>query len=175
MSRFEDAIPVVMQHEGGWVDDPDDLGGETMMGWSTLTITKLGLKPRDLGIDQDEFTHGCLKLMKASTAEDLYRKHFWDRYGFAAIVDQTAATKCFDFAINAGPGNAATVAQRACGATIDGLWGPQTFARINATHDFVRAMATEMANYYESIIKARPKNEKFRSNWMRRAAWGVGK
>jgi len=35
---FEDAVALVLKHEGGYVNDPDDPGGETMMGISKKHI-----------------------------------------------------------------------------------------------------------------------------------------
>lgn len=179
-STFEQAIPVLMAHEGGWVDDPQDPGGETNYGWSMLTIERLGLTPRDLGIDQDKFTPGCLKLMTADTAQALYRKYFWNRYGYGAIANQTAATKVFDAAVNMGPSRAAVFAQNVCNAqghqvSPDGVLGPISFAAINAIDGatFVRAYAQQMTDYYLAVIAAHPNESKFKSNWLHRAQWGV--
>jgi len=171
-----------MHHEGGWVHDPADLGGETNFGWSMLTIQRLGLTPHDLGIDQTAFTPGCLKKMTKATAEYLYRKYFWNQHGYFNVNDQTAATKMMDAAVNMGPKRAAEFAQRACntlGANppldVDGKAGPKTWEAINACdpEEFVRAYGDEMAAYYQRIVVARPLNAKFLKNWLKRAKWGV--
>jgi lysozyme family protein len=181
-SKFELAIPQIMLEEGGWVSDPADLGAETNYGWSTLTIKRLKLTEADLGIPGPMFVDGYLKPMKKSTAEELYRKHFWDKFGYANVNDQKAATKMLSSAVNMGPKRAAEFAQRACNTlganpqlTVDGSLGPKSFAAINACdpQKFVNAFADEMTAYYERIIKARPANAKFRRNWLKRAQWGV--
>jgi lysozyme family protein len=175
MSKFETAIPVIMKHEGGWVNDSVDPGGETNYGWSMLTIKRLGLHPNDLGLNQSEFTPGCLKLMSANTAITLYRKYFWNKYAFEAVMDQTSATKMFDAAVNMGPRRAIGFAQRACQIAVDGIMGQVTVAAINKMNgeDFVRAYAKQMTSYYESIIVRNPSLVKFKNNWMKRAQWGV--
>lgn len=182
MSTFEAAIPVVMSHEGTdtnfWVDDPADLGGETVWGWSMKTIKSLGLTPRGLGLDQDVFTPGCLKTVKKSVCQELYRKHFWDKYGFGAIADQTAATKVFDAAVNMGPSRACKVAQCALATgscKVDGVFGPATFKAINAVapKKFVKAYSVQLLAYYQSICDTRPANKKFLPCWTRRSQWGL--
>ena len=32
LTKFDDIIEVVLKHEGGYVNDPNDLGGETNYG-----------------------------------------------------------------------------------------------------------------------------------------------
>lgn len=184
-TSFEAAIKVVLRHEGGWVSDPKDLGGETNFGISTLIIQREGITNAQLGLPVgnpviDGRAPGWLQTMKVEAAERIYRQLFWDRYGYAGIADQLVATKVFDCAVNCGPSRAHAMAQRAaaqCGAPcdVDGILGPDTFKAINASEPraFVTAFAAEMRAHYERIIIARPANEKFRSNWMRRAAWGT--
>jgi len=179
MSKFEDAINVILVHEGGWVDNPADPGGETQMGWSTSTIRKLGLTPRDLGLDQDEFTPGCLKAVTQATCIRLYRQYFWDKYHYQLLADQVVATKIFDCSVNCGPGRAATMAQKAAAAcgqqiAVDGSLGPKSCAAVNAVpaQTFVHAMADQMRSYYNGLVAARPSLAVFKSNWLKRAAWG---
>lgn len=187
-ATFEPAIAVVLQHEGilskpggSWCDVEGDLGGETNFGISTKTIREEGISAESMGLDPaTAFTPGWLKALTQAHAVQIYRTLYWDRYGYAQINDQTVATKIFDFAVNAGPGHAAQVAQRAalvCGQalTVDGTLGPKSFAAINAVAPtlMVAELAHQMIRYYEGIISARPANEKFRGNWLHRAAWGV--
>jgi len=184
MSTFDLAIPVIMAHEGTptnfWVDDPNDLGGETVWGISTLWIKRQGLTPYDLGLNQAAFTPGCLKNVTKQTCQSLYKKYFWNQYGYYNVNDQTAATKMMDAAVNMGAKRAAEFAQRACNTlgaqlTVDGSAGAKTWAAINACdpEDFVRAYADEMTAYYKRIVQARPLNGKFLKNWLKRASWGV--
>jgi len=117
--------------------------------------------------------------MKVEAAKAVYKRLFWDPGQYAMIDDQTCATKVFDFAINAGPGNSAKVAQRAandCGhqLVVDGDLGPKSFAAINACGPaFVGTMAYEMGKYYRAVVANRPASAKFLKNWLKRAAWGI--
>jgi lysozyme family protein len=182
MSSFGPAIAVVLRHEGGWVDDPDDLGGETNYGISSLIIKRENISPAYLGLNPDtQGQRGWLRPLSVEAASRVYERLFWDRYGYKAILDQTVATKVFDCAVNCGPARAHAMAQRAAAVvsgaqvTADGIMGPKTIAAINACQPaaFVAAFAQQMRNHYEAIIQARPQNAKFRANWLRRAAWGT--
>lgn len=180
MSKFEDAISVILAHEGGWVNDAADPGGETNFGWSTKTIQALGLKPADLGLQVAAFTPGCLKQMTKDAAVSLYKRYFWNQYGYGNVNDQTAATKMFDAAVNMGPGKAATFAQQACNALgitcdVDGSLGPKSFEAINACNSksFIQAYADQMKAYYLKIIERNPALAKFQKTWLLRAQWGV--
>ena len=61
--RFEDCIDKVLEHEGGYVNDPNDLGGETNFGVSKKAYPDLDIK----NLTRDE-------------AKEIYRKDYWERY-----------------------------------------------------------------------------------------------
>ena len=42
--KFTEAIGVILYHEGGYVNDKDDPGGETMMGISKRAYPNLDIK-----------------------------------------------------------------------------------------------------------------------------------
>lgn len=178
MSDFNEAIKVILRHEGGWVDHPSDPGGETNFGISSLIIRREGITAQQLGVPH--MMPGYLKLMKVEAAIGIYKQLFWDRYRYGNIVDQTAATKVFDCGVNCGPGRAHRMAQaaaNACGQKliVDGILGPATFAGINACDPraFVYAFADEMMGYYQAIVRKNPRLEVFIRNWSRRAGWGT--
>lgn len=182
MSTFETAIGVILKHEGGWGDDPEDAGGETNFGISTLIIQREKITPEMLGLVGPP-SPGWLKAMTVTAAERVYRQLFWERYRFAGFVSQDVATKVFDCAVNCGPFNAIRMAQRVANALAttparldeDGSLGPKTFAAVNSceTSAFMVGMRAQMEAHYLASILKRPANLKFKSNWMRRAAWGT--
>jgi lysozyme family protein len=180
-AKFDAAIRVVLRHEGGWVSDPADLGGETNFGISTLIIQREKLSPEFLGLDpKTAFKPGWLKPLTSTAATKVYWLLFWNKYQYDLIDNVDVATKIFDCGVNCGPSRAHVMAQKAanaCGQVIkiDGLLGKDTVKAINAVPgpEFMAAMKTQMQNYYLSIIASRPANAKFKNNWMSRAAWGV--
>jgi lysozyme family protein len=184
LSAFEPAVQVVLAHEGTdsnhWVDDPDDPGGETIWGWSMLTIKRLGLTPRNLGLNLDEFVPGCLKQVSKETCIFLYRSYFWLPMGYSRLLDQKVATKVFDAAVNLprhGPFDAAhKLAQAAAGLPVgqqDGVLGMISIGCINLMDpsDFITQFSAQLAAYYTSIAVG-PK-AKFLGTWLKRAAWGT--
>ncbi len=177
MSTFDLAIPVILAHEGGWVSNPADPGGETNYGISTLIIRREGITAEKLGIDPATmFQPGYLKPMKVDAAKAIYKEYFWDKFGYGRLNDQTVATKVFDCSVNCGQRRAHVLAQRACPPLVtDGILGPASVAAINALDPkrFVTQMAEEMKKYYATIIVANPKLKVFEKNWMHRAQWGV--
>lgn len=174
MSTFEDAIPVILQHEGGWVSNPKDPGGETNYGISTLIIEREGLTNEYLSLPEGR-EPGWLKAMTEDTAKKIYKDLFWDRYGYGQLDDQTVATKIFDCSVNCGPGRAHVFAQEVAGTHADGIIGPQTLAAINAItpQSFVQAYADEMTTYYTNLVAKKPQLDVFLHNWLHRAQWGV--
>jgi lysozyme family protein len=180
MSTFDLAIPVVLLHEGGWVSNPADPGGETNFGISTLIIKRENITADQLGIDPSTmFQPGYLKPMTVDAAKAIYKQYFWDKYGYQFINDQTAATKVFDCSVNCGPGRAGTFAQQAadvCGAqlALDGNLGPLSYAAINQIDPktFIHAFGNSMRFYYNSIVLHNPSLRVFLGNWLRRSTWG---
>lgn len=178
MSDYLLSIPVVLVHEGGWVSDPVDPGGETNYGWSMMNIRHLGLTKEELGIPN--WNPGCLKFMTVDTAKMLYKKYYWDKYGYSGLTGQNPATKIFDCGVNCGPVRAHEMAQEAandCGQSLstDGILGPKSIAGINAVDaaKFMPAMKHRMELYYTNLVQQKPQLAKFLPNWLHRAAWGV--
>ncbi len=173
MSNFDKAISVILQHEGGWVSNPVDPGGETNFGISIKFIHANGLQPQELGILN--FLPGCLKGLTVDKAKELYKKYFWK---YDSILNDLVATKIFDCAVNCGPTAAHKIAQRAAnslGAHLkdDGALGNLSVAAINACQPtaFVDAMAVQMSAYYQAIIAHNPSLSVFLKNWTKRANW----
>jgi len=180
MSNFEQAVQVVLAHEGTpenfWVDDPVDPGGETVWGWSMSTIKTLNLTPRDLGLNLEAFVPGCLKGVTRDTCAELYRRFFWQKYGYGYLDDQRVATKVFDAAVNIGPVRAHVRAQQVAQAPIvDGVIGPMTIGAINRMEAgrFVAAYSNALEVYYRGLVQAKPPLGKFLANWLKRAQWGL--
>ena len=40
LTKFDDIIEITLHHEGGYVNDPNDLGGETNFGISKLLLSR---------------------------------------------------------------------------------------------------------------------------------------
>lgn len=170
MSNFESAIQIILEHEGGFVNDPLDHGGETNFGISlNMIVHNAHLTPKDL--DLPNFDPGCMKLLKKEKAVDIYKRLFWEANHLSNIKDQNAATKCLDVLVNMSPKSAIICIQKACSATADGFLGPKTFESINAMGaKFESVLAITMKQRYDDIITAYPNQVRFAKTWFARAA-----
>lgn len=105
MADFIKAFENTMHAEGGYVNDPDDPGGETYKGvarkrnskwegWIDIDLLKQKQNfPKNL--DQDESLQIKIR--------DFYEVNYWDKIQGDNIADQDVAESIFDFAVNAGP------------------------------------------------------------------------
>jgi lysozyme family protein len=159
--RFELLIGAVLEHEGGYVNDPDDPGGETKYGISKRTYP---------GLDIVNLTE--------SQARDIYYRDWWLRLRCNEIRDDRAAQKYLDMSVNVGGTAGTRILQRALNqlgwrVTIDGKIGPQTIGAANKANPdaLLAAMRRLQAAHYESLIRRNPKLAKFRRGWMARAAF----
>lgn len=164
---FDAAFVKLMEHEGGYIDDPDDPGGATNMGISQRFLNKTGLNV-------------SVKDITRNQAKNIYREYFWNQYGYSRF-DDDLAIKLFDIAVNTGPRMAHRLLQRACRATDhpvaeDGLIGPetlQTVRKLTATgpgkYALLAAFRSEVAGYYRALVERVPMHQKYLRGWLARA------
>lgn len=162
MASFDQALPWVLKHEGGWSDDPADPGGATMKGITLATASKYGITTKE-----------ALRAISDDMVEMIYLEGYWRHQG---IESQAVATKLFDVAVNMGPAVSARIGQRVCqilgqNVTVDGRLGPNTVAAINACNpdEFLHTMVELLRQHYNSLAEQAPKLAKFLAGWMRRA------
>lgn len=159
MGYFDKAFDKLIEFEGGYVNDPDDDGGETKYGISRRTYPDLNI--------------GKLTLCDA---REIYYNDFWLVNRYDEISSILIVIKLFDMSANMGARNSHANLQRAlmsCGVRLkwDGILGPKTRAATNDTRAdlLLVALRSEQASYYERLIASRPEMDKFRSGWMKRA------
>lgn len=112
--NFDIAFDRLIGHEGGYVNDPRDPGGET--NW---------------GISKRAYPNVDIKNLTQSQAREIYRKDYWGRM-MCDQYDGAIGFQLFDIAVNSGTGRAARLLQRAVGATEDGVIGAQTVGKVRA-------------------------------------------
>ena len=118
--NFDKCLEMLLSHEGGFVNHPEDPGG----------ITNLGVTKKVY----DEWTgrESTEQEMRDLTPEDvapIYKKNYWDRVKGDSLPSGLDWA-CFDWAVNSGSGRPAKAVQRAVGATADGAIGPATLGLI---------------------------------------------
>jgi lysozyme family protein len=175
MANFEQAIPVILGHEGGYVNNPRDPGGATNFGVSLVWLKAQGQVLGDFNHDGDVNAED-IKTMSQADACQIYKTRWWDRYNYGTINDQKIATKVFDFAVNMGPVQAHKILQRAliqCDqqVTLDGQLGPGTLGAVNRTdaRHLLDALREQAAKFYHGLVLKRPNLECFLQGWLARA------
>lgn len=175
MSYFDEAIHTVLEHEGGYVDDPNDPGGATNWG---ISIRLLKTLDGDFDYDNDgDIDADDIKALKQESAIGIYWREFWDKYQYEEIRYQAVATKVFDLCVNMGPRSAHKCLQRALMSAspvhlkIDGIIGPKTLGAVNMAMEqsLLSALRSEAACFYRMLITKKPQMKKYENGWMRRA------
>jgi len=107
---FDTAFARLVDEEGGYVNDPQDPGGETNFG-----ISKRAYPTEDI------------KNMTLERAKFLYRRDYWARLR-ADELPAEIRFDLFDVAVNGGVGRAVQLLQGAVNETQDSVLGPKTLA-----------------------------------------------
>lgn len=172
MADFRKALAIVLKHEGGFVDHPDDPGGATNFGVSLRFALACGDANGDgfldLDIDMDgDVDVDDIRNMEEHHAADVYRREFWLPLKCDLIFDQKLATKLFDTGVNVGKRQAVKFLQRAVNSVLpshgvcepladDGVIGPATLRAIELFDDdawtITPAFRSEQAGFYRSLI-----------------------
>jgi lysozyme family protein len=113
---FNTAFDRLISNEGGYVNDPEDPGGETNWGISKRSYPDLDIKA-----------------LTREDAKAIYLRDFWLR-GQMDKLPPSVAFQAFDFAVNSGIETALRKLQSAVGVADDGHIGPITLAALQAMH-----------------------------------------
>ena len=160
---FERAVARLLSHEGGYVDNPADPGGETRFG-----------------ITRREYPNVDIAALTRAEAVAIYYRDWWQRYRYSELPGAVGA-KVFDLAVNIGPDHAIRCLQRAlraCGrrVTEDGALGRATIAAAAAANQLalLAALRAEAAGYYRSLAALERGRRaggdlEFLSGWLNRA------
>jgi len=149
---FASAVALVLRHEGGDADHPQDPGGRTRYGISASAYPNLDIA--NLTIEQ---------------AKGIYLSDYWLRARCDAMP-YMLALPLFDAAVNAGVHRAATFLQAALHVRTDGRIGPKTLAAVDALDDDGRErvlvdMVARRCKHYALLSTV----EAFGLGWFRRA------
>ena len=142
-TNWDKCLQAILHHEGGYVNHPEDPGGETNLG-----VTKRVYEE-----------WGGTKDMKQLTFDDvapIYKKNYWDKVK-ADDLPSGLDLCVFDFAVNAGPGRAAKYLQGQIGTLPDGGIGPNTLAKLaeymqtNDIKDTIKKYQDTRLDYYKQL------------------------
>lgn len=137
--NFDEIFERLISHEGGYVNHPDDPGGETNWGITLTTARANGYT-------------GSMRHMKRNQAKEIYRKAYWER-AKCSQYHSAIGFQMFDAAVNHGIGNAIRMLQRAIGVAADGTVGKITLAAINekSLDDVLVLFNAERLDFYSKL------------------------
>ena len=145
MANFDEEFKKVIVVEGGYVDDPDDAGGETYLGisrrynpnskmWNIIDDIKKRFGTKGINnrlknnqeianyiIERDLLKTKCQLELSLASLCIIY----WDRFELDDIPSQKIAHELFDTAVNCGVTTSIRLAQQVCNMTITGKFTPE--------------------------------------------------
>lgn len=111
---FDTAFVVLLGHEGGYSNNPNDPGGPTNWGVTEKVARFDGYM-------------GDMRDFPQDWAKKIYRAQYWDGCGIDQLPHEVRFD-VFDGAVNSGNAQSIKWLQRAVGAIDDGVIGPGTVA-----------------------------------------------
>jgi len=155
---FDQELEVILKHEGGYVDDPLDPGGET-----------------NYGISKKQYPDLDIKNITPMEVREIYKKDYYDENRCGEIVHQKVRLHFFDIMVNTGN---AKILQRAVNRIsknkleIDGIVGGMTLAVVNTIEDEIQLnnwLYVERMAHYDTIRKSNKNLKKFMWIWVNRS------
>jgi len=140
---FSKALEFVLRWEGGYVNHPNDPGGETNQG-VTKAVYDAYRKTKKLPVQS-------VKLISKEEVLDIYKFQYWTPAGCQELDEKNPklAISVMDFAVNAGVGRAKRYL---------GLVPEKDYKKYNDLR----------AKYYYSISDKNPKLKVFLKGWLNR-------
>lgn len=165
-----DIINNIIAVEGGYVDDPNDSGGETNYGITVAVARENGYT-------------GPMRDLPRQLAFDIYTAKYWDAVS-ADNMPVELAHEIVDTAVNMGVSAASKIFQRALNAlnnrgklfrdiVVDGRIGTGTIAALNSYLEvrdldvLIRALNCLQGTRYIELCEAHEKNESFMYGWIK--------
>jgi len=147
---FDAVFDRLLGHEGGYVDNPKDPGGET--NW---------------GISKRSYPNVDIKNLTREGAKAIYKKDFWNAV-HADTLPSSVAFQLFDFAVNSGISTAIRYFQRSLGVADDGHWGPMSQGKAESTgeNDMLLGINAERLDFMSRLANW----DSFSRGWARRVA-----
>jgi lysozyme family protein len=174
MADFNTTVQKTLVHEGGYVNNSHDAGGETYKGisrvhhpewagWAIIDDYKHGPNfPRILETD------ARLQQLVVKVYVDGYWKNLYSQ-----IDSQPLAEKLFDMGVLLGVGTAVKMLQismtHEIGLVSDGVFGENTLAAINQSQDaLLPGYRATLIQHCINIVNVRPENGVFVNGWIAR-------
>lgn len=156
--QFMKCVDLILVHEGGFADHPEDPGGATNLGITHKTLAAWRGAP---------VTKEDVRNLTRDEACEIYRANYWNALNcdnLPAGVDLVA----FDFGVNAGVGRAGKLLQSIVHVEQDGQVGPITIGAAQSIDPgfIINAFSDGRLEHYRSLKHW----ETFKKGWTRRTS-----
>ena len=156
--NFDLCLTLLLAHEGGFVNHPQDPGGMTNLGVTARVWEEWLGRP----VSEKE-----MRALTPTMVKPLYKRKYWDAIRGDELVSGVDYV-VFDVAVNSGAGRAIKFLQSCVGVTVDGGFGPRTLSAVNE-QDPERLIELYCAKRLEFLQTLRT-FETFGKGWSRRVA-----
>ena len=161
-NNFHQCLEWLLEHEGGFVNHPDDPGGMTNKGITAATYSQWLSEVMD---HDGEITEDLMREIPDNHVEAIYRQEYWNKIS-GDDLPSGLDWSLFDWSVNSGTGRAARAIQRIIQVTADGSIGPMTMAAIRK-HDaatLIDDIHSRRQAFYERLSTFKT----FGAGWTRR-------
>lgn len=171
-TRFDKAVELVLQKEGGFQKHKNDTGNYNSIGQLVGTNWGIAAMTYERYLKQIP-TEQDMREMRLETAKDIYHALYWLPIRADQIKSEALAITLFDWHVNAG-NTAVRYLQRLVGATPDGKVGPRTIEAVNKYLDVngeaatVKLYTEYRERFYRDLVTRRPRNRVFLAGWLNR-------
>ena len=154
--NFSECLDIILKHEGGFVNHPEDPGGATNLGITKRTLEEF------LG---KEVTIDLVKNLPKETAARIYKEKYWDSIKGDALPSGVDLS-LFDWGVNSGPSKAAKCLQKLLDVNVDGIIGSQTLTVLDSwdLEIILEDLHKERKKFYQSLRTF----QTFGKGWLRR-------
>ncbi len=149
MANFDLSVDKTLKFEGGYVNNPNDSGGETNFGISKRFHPNVDIA----GLDVDG-------------AKDIYKSEYWNAINGDLIQSQKVADSVFDMAVMSGAKRALSLAKDVCA-----LMGVHDINHVGEWNEaaFVHAYGLARIKFFNDLVLKKPSQKEFINGWISRA------
>lgn len=172
----------VIGHEGGYSNNPADLGGETFCGisrrhhpswagWPVLDSYDIDAR-KTMRLEQD--------LELSELVSDFYYENFWLMLRLDKITNAQLACEIFESGVNVGPARVIRWLQRSVNALgsdnliVDGGIGPKTISAVNGLlkkkleQELLKTLNGLQLCHYLELVERNASQKIFYRGWLKR-------
>lgn len=161
-AKINAAIDRILKEEGGFVNDPDDLGKATNFGITQKTLSQW----RGCEVSVEDVQN-----LSIDEAREIYKERYITKPNYHKIESVKLFNLVVDTAVNMGVSRASKWLQEAAKVNVDGIVGNKTIATVNKNSGAIfRIFFAERMKFYGEIITSNPSQAKFAKGWLKRLA-----